>query len=45
MLQNLPGMMEASTSNWNPLDLKKRFYCPRAMRLMTLIKQVKLFVL
>jgi hypothetical protein len=25
MLQNLPGKMEASTSNWNPLDLKNVF--------------------
>ena len=41
MLKNyLPVMMEAS-----PSDYKKSFYCPREMRLMTLIKLVKLFVL
>jgi hypothetical protein len=38
-------MMEASTGNLNTLDYKKSFYCPREMRLMTLIKLVKLFVL
>jgi hypothetical protein len=45
MLKNVPVMMEASTGNLNPLDYKKSFYCPREMRLMTLIKLVKLFVL
>jgi hypothetical protein len=45
MLKKLPLMMEASTSNLNPLDLRKSFNCPRAMRLMTLIKLAKLFVL
>ena len=45
MLSKLPVMSEASTGNLNPLDLKKSVYCPRAMRLMTLIKLVKLFVL
>ena len=45
MLKSLPVMMEASTGNLNPLDYKKSVYCPRAMRLMSLIKLVKLFVL
>ena len=46
MLKNyLPVMMETSTGNLNPLDYKKSFYWPRAMRLMMLIKLVKLFVL
>ena len=45
MLKKLPVMMEAGTGNLIPLDYKKSFYCPIAMRLMTLIKLVKLFVL
>jgi hypothetical protein len=39
-------MMEASTGNLNPFGLKKVLASPRReMRLMTLIKLVKLFVL
>ena len=46
MLKFLPVMMEANTGNLNPLDyIKKSVYCLRVMRLMTLIKLVKLFVL
>jgi hypothetical protein len=37
-------MMEASTDNLNHLD-KKSFCFPRAVRLMTLLKLMKLFVL